>query len=148
MGFDPNNEVIKLCAKGMELEGHGKPEEANKLFMQAWNEAASDFEKFTSAHYVARHQKSVLDKLHWDELSLAHALKINDDSIKSSLPSLYLNIAKCHEDLQNFQSARLNFELANTFSQHLRDDEYAKMVKRGILNGIERVTKLRNSLED
>jgi len=142
MEFDSNNDIIRLCVKGMELEGQGKPEEAYSLFMQAWSEAVSDFEKFTSAHYVARHQKSVLDKLHWDELALTHALKIDDDSIKSSLPSLYLNIAKCYEDLQNFQNAKLNFELANTFSQYLRDDEYGKIVKRGILNGIERVAKL------
>jgi rifampin ADP-ribosylating transferase len=47
----------------MEMEVKGNPEEASKLFLQAWNEATTDFEKFTAAHYVARHQKSVADKL-------------------------------------------------------------------------------------
>jgi rifampin ADP-ribosylating transferase len=67
MQFDPNNNVIKLCAQGMDMETEGLTEEANKLFLQAWSEATNDFEKFTAAHYVARYQKSVADKLRWDE---------------------------------------------------------------------------------
>lgn len=62
--------------------------------------AADDFEKFTAAHYVARHQKSVEDKLNWDETALAFTLKINDRNMRTSYPSLYLNIAKCYEDLR------------------------------------------------
>lgn len=63
MEFDPNNNVVKLCAQGMDMEGKGNLEEASKLFFQAWEEATNDFEKFTAAHYVARHQKSAADKL-------------------------------------------------------------------------------------
>ena len=59
------------------------------------------FEKFISAHYVARHQENIQDKLKWDETALNLALKINDKNIKGALPSLYLNIAKCHEDLKD-----------------------------------------------
>ena len=66
----------------MGMEGKGKPEEASKLFLQAWNEATNDFEKFTAAYYVARHQKNVSDKLKWLETALQSALKINDDSVK------------------------------------------------------------------
>lgn len=32
MQFDPDNNIIKLCAKGMSLEGEGKPGEASELF--------------------------------------------------------------------------------------------------------------------
>ena len=74
----------------MNLEGEGKPEEAYKMFQQAWNEATDDFEKFTSAHYVARHQKSVADKLRWDEIALSLALKIEDENMKANYPSLIL----------------------------------------------------------
>ena len=49
MQFDPDNNVIKLCARGMGLEGEGKNEEAYIMFQQAWNEATDDFEKFTAA---------------------------------------------------------------------------------------------------
>lgn len=141
MEFDPNNHIVKLCAQGMEMEGKGRPEEASKLFLQAWNEATNDFEKFTAAHYVARHQKSVTDKLKWDETALQLALKIDLDTVKGAFPSLYLNIAKCHEDLLDFAKAKKNYDLALSYANLLPDDGYGKMVKAGIKTGIERVTK-------
>ncbi len=137
MQLDPNNPIIKLCAQGMNLEGEGKMDEALKLFEQAWNEAATDFEKFTSAHYMARHQKTVSDKLKWDQIALNLALKTNDENLKATYPSLYLNIAKCFEDLKDFDNARKNYDLALSFSHLLPDDGYGKMIKGGILNGIE-----------
>lgn len=63
MQFDTNSKIIKLCARGMELEGEGKNAEALKFFQQAWEDAADSFEKCISAHYVARHQQSIYDKL-------------------------------------------------------------------------------------
>jgi len=48
MQFDPENPIIKLCAHGMQLEGEGKPDEASATFLQAWEQAANDFEKFTA----------------------------------------------------------------------------------------------------
>lgn len=141
MQFDPNNKIVQLCAQGMEMEGKGEPENAGKLFIQAWNEATNDFEKFTAAHYVARHQKSIADKLKWDEMALNLALKINDENVKGALPSLYLNIAKCHEDLNDLQNAGINYNLALSYSNLLPDDGYGNMIKGGIINGIERVKK-------
>ena len=77
MEFNPSNNVVKLCLQGMGMEEKGKLEEASKLFLQAWNEATYDFEKFISAHYVAQHQKNVSDKLKWLEMALQFALKMN-----------------------------------------------------------------------
>ncbi len=122
MLFDPKNNVVKLCAQGMDMEGKGKPEDASKLFLQAWNEATNNFEKFTAAHYVARHQKSIADKLKWDETALRLALKINNDTVKATFPSLYLNIAKCYEDLNDLDNAKKNYELALSFSKQLPED--------------------------
>jgi len=141
MEFDQNNNVIKLCAQGMEMEGNGKPEEAIKLFTQAWDEATNDFEKFTSAHYVARHQKNTQDKLNWDKTALELALKINNETVKATFPSLYLNIAKCYEDLNDFGNAKRNYDLALSFADLLPDNGYGNMIKGGIIKGIERVTK-------
>src|SRR5437764_11095353 len=112
MEFDPNNHVIKLCVQGMDMEEKGKPQEASSLFLQAWNEPTNDFEKFTAAYYVARHQKNVSDKLKWLETALAFALKINNDSVKGAFPNLYLNIAKCFEDVGDLDNAKKNHELA------------------------------------
>lgn len=141
MQFDPNNKIIKLCAEGMSLEGAGKKEEAAQLFRQAWDESTNDFEKITSAHYVARHQETVADKLRWDEIALQLALNINDETMKASYPSLYLNIAKCYEDLEDKTNALKHYELANSFAVLLPDDGYGKMIKSGIANGLKRVSQ-------
>lgn len=138
--FDPNNAVVQLCAQGMELEGKGEVEAAAALFLQAWNEATTDFEKFTAAHFVARHQKSVSDKLTWDETALAMALKVNNDTVKGSFPSLYLNIAKCYEDLEDIDNAKKNYDLALSFIHLLPDDGYGTMIRGGIQRGIERLS--------
>jgi tetratricopeptide (TPR) repeat protein len=121
MEFNPNNTIIKLCILGMDIEGKGKPEEAGRLFLQAWNEATNDFEKFTAAHFVARYQKDIRDKLKWLETTLAFALKINDNTVKSAFPSLYLNIAKCYEDLNDLDNAKRNYELAISIKNKLSD---------------------------
>jgi hypothetical protein len=121
MEFDPSNNVIKLCVQGMDREAKGKPEEASRLFLQAWKEATNDFEKFIAAHYVARHQKNVPDKLKWLETSLQFALKINNDTVKSAFPSLYLNLAKCYEDINDPDNAKKNYELANSFKDKSSD---------------------------
>jgi len=121
MEFNPNNNVIKLCIEGMGMEEKGNPEEASRLFLLAWNEATNDFEKFIAAYYVARHQNNVPDKLKWLETSLQFALKINDDSVTSAFSSLYSNIAKCYEDLNNYDNAKKNYELANSFKTNPSD---------------------------
>src|SRR6185312_3517464 len=122
MEFNPSNNIVKRCLQGMAMEEKGKPEEACELFLQAWNEATDDSEKFLAAHYVARHQKNVPDKLKWLETGLQLALNINDDTIKSALPALYLNIAKCYEDLNNAEEAKKNYELATSFADKPSDN--------------------------
>jgi hypothetical protein len=121
MAFDPNNNIVKLCLQGMDMEGKGKPGEANTLFLQAWNEATTDFEKFIAAHHVARHQENVHDKLKWTETTLQFALKINDDTVKGAFSSLYLTLAKCYEELNDQENAKKNHELAILFKEKLSD---------------------------
>ncbi len=122
MEFNPNNNVIKLCVQGMDMEEKGKPEEASRIFLQAWNEATNDFEKFTAAYYVARHQKNVREKLEWLETSLQFALKINDVTVKGAFPSLYLDIAKCYGDSGDLDNAKKNHELAISFTDNPSDN--------------------------
>ena len=116
MEFNPSNNVIKLCIQGMDMEGKGNAEEASRLFLQAWNEATNDFEKYIAAYYVARHQEDVADKLKWQETALQLALKVNDESAISALPNLYSNIAKCHQALGDVHNAKKNSDLANSFA--------------------------------
>jgi tetratricopeptide (TPR) repeat protein len=122
MEFNPNNNIIKLCIQAMGLEEKGNNEEASTLFLQAWNEATNDFEKFIAAHYVARHQENISGKLKWLETALQLALKINNPSVNGALPGLYSNIAKCYEDLNDPGNAKKNYELANSFTGKLSDN--------------------------
>jgi rifampin ADP-ribosylating transferase len=116
MEFNPNNPIVKLCVQGMAMEEMGKAEEAKTLFLQGWNEATNDFERYLAAYYVARHQKNVSERLKWLETALEFALKVDDDGVKSAFPSLYSDIAKCFEELGDHDKAKKSFELANSFS--------------------------------
>ena len=122
MEFNPSNTVIKLCVQGMEMEAEDRLEEASRIFLQAWNESTNDFEKFTAAYYVARHQEAVRDKLKWLETSLQFALRINDVTVRGAFPSLYSNIAKCYEDLNDLDNARKNHDLSNSFRGNPSDN--------------------------
>lgn len=140
MDFNQHNKVVQLCVTGMALEGQGKSAEASNYFEKAWEVALTDFEKFTAAHYTARHQKSIADKLRWDKTALTHALNINDETIKEILPSLYLNIGKCYEDLYDFDKAEGNYRAALSFAAYLPDNGYGNMLKAGINKGLDRTT--------
>jgi Rifampin ADP-ribosyl transferase len=112
MEFSPNNNIVKLCLQGMAMEDSGKHAEAANLFLQAFDEATNDFEKFTAAYYIARQQKGATDKLKWYEAALRFAIKTNDDNVKSAFPALYANIARCYEQLGYDSNAKKNDELA------------------------------------
>lgn len=122
MEFSPANHVIKLCIQGMDREEKGQLEEAKQLFLRAWDESTNDFEKFTAAYYLARHQDTVQDKLKWLQTSLQFALEVNDESVSAALPALYANIAKCYEELGDPGAAIANYELANSFADKLSDN--------------------------
>lgn len=140
MHFDTSNKIIQLCAKGMELELQRKPQEAKEIFVQAWEEATTDFEKFTAAHYVARHQATVTGKLEWDETALRVALKINDAEMQETYPSLYLNIAKGYEDLNDFEKATHYYQTALLYVAYLPENSYGQIIKTGIQNGLNRLS--------
>ncbi|MBC3789146.1 rRNA adenine methyltransferase [Spirosoma utsteinense] len=138
MPFDPTNPVIQLCAKGIEIEAES-PDQAKGLFLQAWSLAATDVEKFTAAHYLARHQDSATEKLEWDLRALQLALQIQDESITSSYPSLYLNVGKGYEDLGDIEQAKHHYQLALSYVHHLPTEGYGKMIKQGVESGLKRL---------
>ena len=121
MEFNPNNHIIQLCIQGMAMEANGQAKEATSVFLQAWNEATNDFEKYTAAHFVAKHQENVSDKLKWLETTLKFGLKINDLSVMGAFPALYSTIAKCYEDLNDPDNAKKNYDLANSLKNKLFD---------------------------
>lgn len=121
MEFNPSNIVVKRCIQGMGMEDNGNPEEAGRLFRQAWDEATDDFEKFIAAHYVARHQKNAADTLKWYQTALQYALRVNNDAVKAAFPILYSTIAQRYEDVGDPGNAKKYHELAISFPDEPSD---------------------------
>lgn len=112
MEFSPSNVVVRLCIQGIDRDEKGKPEEAGPLFLQAWDAATNDFEKFLAAYWMGRHVQSVPDKLKWYETALQLALRVNNEAVEGAFASVYGHIAQCHEELGDRENARKNRELA------------------------------------
>src|SRR5947209_10149688 len=95
--IDPTNRVVALCAEGMAMEG--APADAMRLFEQAWAARRDDFEAAIAAHFVARHQPTPEETLHWNALAVQHAEVVMDGRTAGFLASLYLNLADAHARL-------------------------------------------------
>src|SRR4051812_19253783 len=115
MEFDPNSPVIKLCVQGLRYEEGGRSQDAAAAFLQAWNEASEDFEKFIAAFFVSKHQLDSGARLKWLETALQLALKVHDEKVQAAFPLLYLEIAKFQEALGDLANAKRNRELSDSF---------------------------------
>lgn len=114
MEFSPTNPIVQLCLQSMVADEKGRPEEAEKILHQAWFDATNDFEKFLAAHATARHSKPAAERLRWFTTALELALKVDTIETRSALPTLYDNIAKCHEELGNPDEAKKYHDLADS----------------------------------
>jgi|SRR5215207_4521350 len=137
--MNPDNPVVRLCAEGMNAEGEGRPDEARRLFQQAWDESTDDFEACVAAHYLARHQETPEETLRWNQESLVRADAVADDRVRSFYPSLYLNLGKAHEELGQLAEARRYYTLASRRVGALGEDGYGEFLRRGIAAGQDRV---------
>ncbi len=138
MQFDPENKVVELCAEGMQAEAEGNAEKAHALFQQAWDIAENDFEAFTAAHYLARNQKDPNDVLKWNLEALSRANAIKDEGMQGHYPSLYLNVGKSYENLNDLKQANDYYQLAADSSISLPAGKYSEMIRTGIANGLSR----------
>lgn len=114
--FDPKNRIIQELLQGMAMEDQGKPEDAQVRFLGAWKNAEDDLERFLAAYFVARHQKTVEERLAWLETSLKHALNVDDDAVKSAFPTLYEKIAHCHEELGDEEKVKWSREQSAAYN--------------------------------
>jgi len=137
--MDPNNPVVKLCAQGIDIEMKGRRDEARSLFLQAWELRQDDVDACIAAHYLARHQDTPEETLRWNELALTHAIRASSDAIRSFFPSLYLNLGKSYEDLQNIPRARELYEQGERRLTDVADGGYGDIVRQGLQNALQRV---------
>lgn len=122
MEFNPGNAVVQLCIQGMDMEAKGKQAEAAQLFQQAWEEATNDFEQFTAAYYVARHQNDTSDKLQWYINALQHAERVEGEMMNSALATLHSKIAECYDELNDAEQAKSHKEQARALSGKIYDE--------------------------
>ena len=139
IAMDPDNPVVKLCVAGMRAEGDGRLDEARDLFIQAWAAQQDDFEACIAAHYLARHQATPEETLHWNEEALKRAEAVGDARVQGFYSSLYLNLGHVHEALGHMAEASRYYELAAERLDAVPGGRYGDVVRSGIENGRMRV---------
>ncbi|MDX6743912.1 hypothetical protein [Actinocorallia sp. A-T 12471] len=134
--MNTDNPVTILCAQGMRAEAEGRPAAAAALFRQAWNTATDDYDACVAAHYLARHQTTPQDTLHWNQTALTHAERATDPRIHPLYPSLHLCIAQAHTDLNAPDHARTHYTHAAQHAHHLPPGPYTDMIRAAIAHGL------------
>lgn len=105
MEFSPFNPTVKLCLQGMELEAQNNREKALQIYLEGWNEANNDFEKYLTSYYIAKLQDDTQQKIFWLESTLSFALKSNSPAVNTALPTIYLTISECYKSFGEFEKA-------------------------------------------
>jgi hypothetical protein len=139
MSIDPNNPVIQLCSTGIAAEMKGDIATAVTNYTKAWDMRSTDFESCIVAHYMARLQSAPEDSLHWNLEALHYAHKVADDSVAAFYPSLYLNVGKAYEDMNDKALAAKYYELGIKGIEILPDDKLGNTTRDALKRGLERV---------
>jgi tetratricopeptide (TPR) repeat protein len=130
MTIDSNNAVVALCAAGMAIEGDVPA--ARRLFEQAWEVRRDDYDASIAAHFLARHQTTVEDRLAWNIRAARHIEVVAGDRARELKASLYLNLADAYLAVGNSAEARAAIGRAAESLDDLPVDGYRDFVKRGI----------------
>jgi tetratricopeptide (TPR) repeat protein len=110
--MDTTNPVIQLCIQGALAELEKRRDDARALYQQAWNLHGDGYEACIAAHYLARFQDTPEETLHWNQVALEHAIAVGDERVAEFYPSLYLNLGRSHEILENMDKAQSYYHLA------------------------------------
>jgi len=138
MTIDPRNPVVALCAAGMAIEGDAVA--AMALFEQAWAARTDDYDASIAAHFLARHQATTEQRVHWNALAVAHAEAVPDGRADEFMASLYLNLADTLSTAGDHASAQEALAKAVARVSALPDTGYRSFVERGIVGVRERLT--------
>ncbi|MFN8573042.1 MAG: hypothetical protein U0132_13415 [Gemmatimonadaceae bacterium] len=128
--IDSDNPVVRLCAEGMAIDGD--PDAAHALFQQAWDVRRDDYDAAIAAHYLARHQSSPEDSLHWNRIATECAEAVPDGRAQLLLASLYLNLADSLRVLARPAEAIAAAERGIAALEFLPLDGYREFVANGL----------------
>lgn len=138
--IDATNPVVALCAEAMAIEGTG--EEAKRLVERAWDLRRDDYDAALVAHFLARHQPTAADTLHWNALAIRHAEAVEDDRAKQFMASLYLNLADSQANVGDLTSAAATAERATNHLTAVPPGGYHDLIAFGIRRLTERLPSL------
>lgn len=128
--IDSDNPVVQLCAAGMAVDGD--PAAARALFQQAWDACRDDYDASIAAHYVARHQSSPAESLHWNRVAVERAEAVPDGRAQALLASLYLNLADSYRTLARPADAIAASERGIAALEFLPPDGYRSFIANGL----------------
>jgi len=128
--IDPTNPVVALCAEGMAMEG--TPAEARRLFEQAWAIRRDDYDAAIAAHFIARHQLTPADVLHWNALAVRHAEAVPNGRAAELMASLYLNLGDAHANVGDVAAGAEAVRRAADHLAALPPGGYREFVAMGI----------------
>jgi hypothetical protein len=128
--IDGDSVVARLCAAGMAVDGDAVA--ADALFRQAWDARRDDYEAAIAAHFLARHQPSNSDALHWNRVAAEHAEAVTDERARPLLASLYLNLADSYLAAGQLANAATATEQGVAALEFLPADGYRDFVARGL----------------
>jgi hypothetical protein len=128
--IDPTNPVVALCAEGMAREG--TPAEARRLFEQAWAIRRDDYDAAIAAHFIARHQLTPADVLHWNALAVRHAEAVPNGRAAELMASLYLNLGDAHANVGDVAAGAEAVRRAADHLAALPPGGYREFVAMGI----------------
>ncbi|MFF0740095.1 hypothetical protein ACFYVL_06800 [Streptomyces sp. NPDC004111] len=149
--MDPHNPVVELCTRGMRAEAEGRDDDARALFRQAWDRAADDYEACIAAHYLARHQPTPEETLHWNQECLDRADLVGDDRVTGFYASLHLNMAKAYADLDRPEKAHAHYESAAAHIGAVPPGPYGDGIRMATAEGLRatgRTTRARSAVDD
>jgi tetratricopeptide (TPR) repeat protein len=120
----------------MQAEAEGRTDDARGLFHQAWEAATDDYEACVAAHYLARHQPTPKETLHWNQECLNRADLVADDRVRAFYPSLHVNMAKAYRDLGEPDQAHEHFTFAAGHIHELPQGQYSDWTRFAIAEGL------------
>jgi len=98
----------------MRLEEQGQNGEAGVLFLHAWDNAVSDFDRFLAAWFLARVQPAVSERILWYERALELALTVGNQAVISAFSCLHNHLSSCYQQAGDLEKAAKHQELAIT----------------------------------
>jgi hypothetical protein len=128
--IDGDSTVARLCAAGMAVDGDAAA--ARALFQQAWDARRDDYDASIAAHFMARHQPSPADTLHWNRVAAQHAEAVPDGRADILLASLYLNLGDSYLALGHVAEAAAVAERGMAAVRHLPPGGYREFVAGGL----------------